>query len=213
MTTYNKETLSTFFITGAVPQGSDFANLINSQVNIVETSAQQMAGPLGTTELIASRISAGNTNITGMMTIAGQTSAAGINCSVLSAATINTGVIVATSVIATGTVSAQSLFASTKIINSIAIISAAGTAQATSSLCSASICRLAGVVDGQTTGFSLMGNRAGWNQKIYGANLSANLYPPVGGTINALGANAAFSLAVNTLYDVVAITNSAYAVK
>lgn len=213
MTTYNKQTLATFFQTGDVPQGSDYANLIDSQVNIVETSAQQMAGPLGTTELITSRVSAGNANVTGTLTIAGLTSAAGINCANVSAAS---GYF-SNDVFVSGNITAASLSITsanvTTVINPVAIISAAGTTQATGSLCSASICRLAGVVDGSTTGFTLMANRTGWTQDIYGANASANLWPPTGGTINALGANAAFALATNTLYRVVHLAASAYAVK
>lgn len=219
MTTYSKQTLATFFQQNDVPSGTDYANLIDSQVNIVETSAQSMAGPLVATEFITPRVSAGNVKVTGSISIDGVTSAVGVFANSLSVATtvsaasVYTNVLSCASAVATGTVSAASVFAGTKIINTVAIISAAGSAQATASLCSASICRLAGVVDGQTTGFALMANRAGWNQKLYGANASANLWPPTGGTINALAANAAFSLATNTLYDVVHLTASAYAVK
>lgn len=219
MTTYNKQTLATFFQTNDVPAGADYANLIDSQVNIVETSAQSMAGPLVATELIAPRVSAGNIKATGSVSIDGVTSAVGLFANSLSVATtvsaasVYTTVLVCTSVVATGTVSASSIYASNRMINTVAIISAAGTTQTTGSLCSAAICRLAGVTDGSTTGFTLMANRAGWNQKLYGANASANLWPPTGGTINALAANAAFPLATNTLYDVVHLTASAYAVK
>lgn len=60
MTTYNKATLKTFFQTNDIPDGSDYANLIDSQVNIVETSVQSMGGPLFTPELITNRVSASN---------------------------------------------------------------------------------------------------------------------------------------------------------
>lgn len=219
MTTYNKSTLATYFQTNDVPTGTDYSNLIDSQVNIVETSAQAMGGPLSTPELITSRVSAGNANITGSLSIAGTISAVGTYVNTLSvavsisAASVYTNVLSCASAVATGTVSAASVYAGTKIINTVATISAAGTTQTTGSLCSASICRLAGVTDGSTTGFTLMANRTGWNQKLYGANASANLWPPTGGTINALAANAAFPLATNTLYDVVHLAASAYAVK
>lgn len=95
----------------------------------------------------------------------------------------------------------------------VATISAAGTTQATGSLCSASICTLKGVVDGSTTGFRLMANRTGLTQRLYSDSVSANLWPPTGGTINALAANAAFPLAASTLYTVVYLAASAYAVK
>lgn len=208
MTQYSKATLTTFFQQNDVPQGTDYANLISSYVNQVDTAEQAMAGALNTTELIASRVSAGILNVTGAVTFGGSFSPAG-------GLSTTTGTF-------TGNVSASDAYVSTInasasrvtiALNPVAIISAAGSAQGTASPCSAAICRLAGVVDGQTTGFALMANRAGWEQKLYGANASANLWPPTGGTINALGANLPFALAVNTLYDVVHLTASAYAVK
>lgn len=60
MTTYDKTSLKTFFQTNDVPSGADYANLIDSQVNIVETSVQSMGGPLFTPELITNRVSASN---------------------------------------------------------------------------------------------------------------------------------------------------------
>lgn len=64
MTTYNKATLKTFFETADVPTGTDYANLIDSYINIVETSAQAMAGALQTTKLITPLVSAFNINAT-----------------------------------------------------------------------------------------------------------------------------------------------------
>lgn len=65
MTNYNKTTLKTFFETGDVPSGQNFADLIDSNVNLVETGLQTMAGALSSTEFIASRVSAGSVNVTG----------------------------------------------------------------------------------------------------------------------------------------------------
>jgi len=64
MTTYSKATLKTFFEQGDVPTGTDYANLIDSQINIVEASQQNMGGALSTPELITPRISAANVNVT-----------------------------------------------------------------------------------------------------------------------------------------------------
>lgn len=71
MTTYNKTQLKTFFEQGDVPQGSDYSNLIDSQVNIAETGGQSMAGPLTTTKLSTPLVSAATGNITGNLTIGG----------------------------------------------------------------------------------------------------------------------------------------------
>lgn len=65
MTTYNKATLKTFFQTGDVPQGGDYANFIDSCLNLVETAEQQMGGNLNTTKLITPTVSATNINATG----------------------------------------------------------------------------------------------------------------------------------------------------
>lgn len=70
-TTYNKSTLSTFFQNGDVPQGSDYQNLIYSQVNLVETAIQTMAGPLFTTDLTTANVSASNLNIINSVTFPG----------------------------------------------------------------------------------------------------------------------------------------------
>lgn len=217
MTQYNKTTLKTFYENGDVPTGADYANFIDSYVNQVETAEQAMAGALKTTEVIASRVSAGNMVVTGTLSVTGATNFIGL----VSAATLNVGTTatIGTTLTVGGDVSANTgtVYASaariTTTYNPVATISAAGTTQGTGSLCSAAICRLAGVTDGSTTGFSLMANRAGWTQDIYGANASANLWPPTGGTINALGANLPFALAINTGYRIIHLAASAYSVK
>lgn len=207
MTTYNKQTLKTFFQTGDVPDGTDYANLIDSQVNIVETSAQIMGGPLSTPELIASRISAGNANFTGTLSVAGITSASTLYADnfIVSAATYN-------NLIAT-TLSANTVYSTNGMISSVGIISAAGTAQATAASLVNIINRGKGIVDGQTTGFMPLRNRAGLVQYLYNEGTSANLWPPLGGTINGLTANSPLSLVASAMVTIVHLAASAYAVK
>lgn len=77
MTTYTRSALKTFFETGDIPFGIDYANLIDSCLNIVDTSAQVIASPIQTPELAATRVSATNINITGTL------SAKNINVSAL----------------------------------------------------------------------------------------------------------------------------------
>lgn len=202
MTTYNKATLKTFFETNDTPGGSDYANLIDSQVNLVETAGQSMAGPLQTTELATSRVSAGNVNATGTMTIAGQTSAAGLNL---------TGDVSANA----GSVYASAMRVASGYYQLPVIISAAGTSQATgASMGTNGIVRAKGIVDGSTTGFTLLANLTGFEQTIWvEENTSCNLWPCVGGQINALSSNAAFGMTGNTKYVVTHIKASGYAVK
>lgn len=219
MTTYNKQTLATFFQTGDVPTGTDYENLIDSQVNIAETSTQAMAGSLSVNELVAARVSAGNLNITGIISAAS-----------FSVDSLTTGNIVATTLVA-GSVSAQSVNVAVDISaggsvyanasraefnfhGSPVIVSAAGTAQATGALLAIEMPRLQGATDGVSTGFRLLSNMAGWAQYLANeCSVSANLWPPVGGRINGLANNAAFPMAANTPYIVMHVTASAYSVK
>lgn len=199
MTSYNQATLKTFFETGDVPFGSDYANLIDSFVNTVDTSNQMMAGSLTPTELITARVSATNANVTGT----------------LSAGTfaIN-NLSITTDISAGGTVYASASRAPINYHGTPVIISAAGTAQATGALLTSEFCRLQGASDGQTTGFTLKANQIGWVQYLSGeCSVSANLWPPTGGTINALSTNIPFPIAANTSYIVMHRTASSYAVK
>lgn len=192
MTNYNKQTLGTFFQTGDVPSGTDYQNLIDSQVNIVETSVQAMAGPLSATELITPRISAANVNVTG---------------------TLTTGTFTPSSLSITNDVTAGGQVYCSATRSSFLIVSALGTTQATGAPLVSQISRLKGVVDGSTTGFIILANRIGWQQTVYNDAVSANLWPCIGGAINALSSNAAFAMATNTQYIITHIGASAYAVK
>lgn len=227
MTTYNKQTLATYFQTNDVPSGTDFANLIDSQVNIVETSVQAMAGPLSTTELIAARVSAGNIIATGTFSAAamkgtslgllGDVSANSVMASAasftanVSAATLNvTGDVSAS----TGTVYASAMRSTNGIFAGVGIVSAAGTTQGTAAVLTNVVNRGQGVADGSTTGFAIPANRTGLVQYLtVETNTSANLWPPTGGTINNTAANTVFALAGRTTYTIIHLAASAYGVK
>lgn len=198
MTNYNKTSLKAFFETGDVPSGQNFSDFIDSYVNIVETAVQTMAGALSTTELQAARVSAGTGNFTG----------------ITSAATLYTDTHFTGVLTVTGDVSANSgtIFASANRWSN-GIVSAAGTAQATGAALVYTVNFGAGVADGATTGFLLSSNQAGRVQYITNGGASANLWPCVGGQINALSSNAAFGMAANTLYTIVHTKASGYAVK
>ncbi len=217
MTTYNKATLKTFFETNDVPTGTDYANLIDSQVNIVETAVQSMAGPLAPTELITARVSATNVNITGTLTVAGVFSAANFIADKVTTSAVVANVVSAT-VVNVATVSADAVYASAMrsvngFFGSVGIVSAAGTTQGAATVLPNVINRGAGINDGTATGFAIPANRIGLTQVIVNGAASANLWPPTGGAINALGANTVFPMAANIPYAIYHITASAYAVK
>ena len=252
MTTYNKTTLKTFFEQGDIPTGTNYADLIDSNVNLVETAIQTMAGPLSTTELITPRVSASNAvfgganfaiNVTDGLNV----SADSCTFDVLGTVNFDVGNFTVFTSGATGILLEDAFGSSLTIDNADAqllaidqliiqgsaveiystadiqlqaplrytapvIISAAGTAQTTAALLTSTINRGKGVVDGTTTGFRPPANRAGLVQYLYNEGASANLWPPTGGTINGLAANAVFPLAASAAYTILHLTASAYAV-
>lgn len=146
------------------------------------------------------------------LNISGTTSANTISVSGVSAVRINT-VTLSANVANILTVSANAAYLTTQFAP-VAIISAAGTTQATATLCNATISRLQGTADGTDTGYALMANMIGRTQfLVHEGTVSANLYPPVGGKINALGTNAAFAMAASTPYTVIYTVASSVWVK
>lgn len=214
----NKNTLVALFETGDVPSGSDYADLINSNLNLFETAVQTGLGPYNPTELITARVSAGNGNFTGTLAVAGALTAGSFAPSTISVSTMlsarnaNVSALVVDNANIRGTTSAATVFVNL-LQQQTVNISAAGTTQGTAATVSATICRLRGAADGTATGYILMANRQGWVQQVFNENtVSANLYPCTGGQINALASNAAFGMAASTLYTVVHTRASGYAV-
>lgn len=209
MTTYNKTNLKTFFEQGDIPSGTDYANLIDSQVNIAETSEQMMAGNLNVPKLITSLVS----STTGDFVTLNATT---LNVVSVSAPTIGTTLIITTTVSAAGTIYSNSLSTQTGIKGKVTIVSAAGSTRATATAMDLSyMLRGQGVADGQTTGFALSVPSVGLIQYfVNDTAVSANLYP--GGTdyvINGLASGAAFALAAHTGYTILHFAASAYMVK
>lgn len=225
MTQYNQATLKTFFQTNDVPSGNDYANFIDSYVNVVDTGVQTVAGTLNPAELVTPRVSATNGVFTGNLAVSGTFTQANLSTNIVSAVAIFSN-FVATSSFATnavtvtgdvsattGTVYASAVRSSSGFIGSVGIVSAAGVTQATAASLTNVINRGKGIADGATTGFTPLANRPGLVQYLFNEGVSANLWPPVGGTINGLAANAAFSLAASAMVTIVHLTASAMAAK
>lgn len=255
MTTYDKQTLKTYFQTGDVPTGADYGNLIDSQVNVAETSAQSMLGKLIVPEVIASRVSCGNIAVTGTFSAATfnvgslvtNTVSAGsvyantfgvINTQYVSArdATIVSGLDVGGMIRASGVIRTSAGITSYGSVTfqpvptfnnafyiysglafhpggtAVATTSAAGTNQGAAATVSASNCvtQCAGVANGVTTGFILQANNTGCIQYLFNPSTSANLYPPSGGQINALGANNPYPLTAGSLTTVIHMSATIY---
>lgn len=204
MTTYNKTNLKTFFEQADIPSGTDYANLIDSQVNIAETSEQSMASNLKVPKLITPLVSA----TTGDYTT--------LNATTLNVTTVSSTKVVTTDVSASGTVYTSATRSQIGNIGNVTIVSATGTARATAAPMPISyMVRGQGVTDGSATGFLLPTPIAGLSTYfIYEGAVSANLWP-VGAdyTINALASGAVFALTANTSYTILFTTASAYRVK
>lgn len=221
MTTYNKTTLKTFFQTGDRPTGTDYANFIDSYINIVETTTQTMAGALNPTELITPRVSATTIFATNNIICNTMISAGNINASgIVSATTVDADNLIAgtanffNDISATnGTIYVSAVRTNAGVFNGVGIISATGSTQSTAAQLTFAINRGKGVVDGQTTGFAIPANRTGLIQYIFNEGVSANLWPPTGGFINGLAVNVPFSLAASTSYTIFHLTASAYGVR
>lgn len=220
MTTYNKTTLKTFFETNDVPTGSDYANLIDSCVNVAETAVQTMSGAINPTELVTARVSATNIIATGTLTVSGIFSASTFvtDTIIASAATFNSmvsanAIKITTDVSADGTVYASAMRSANGFLGSSGTVSALGTTQGAAAPLTFVINRGRGITDGATTGFTPLANRAGLVQYLLNEGVSANLWPPTGGTINGLAANVPFPLVASASVTIFHITASSYGVK
>lgn len=88
MTAQNRDTLKTKFEQGDTPQGTDYEDLIDSALNVADTSAQSVASAIFTPELQATHASAGSINVTGTVSanaasVAGTVSANTVNVQIL----------------------------------------------------------------------------------------------------------------------------------
>ena len=212
MTTYNKTTLKTFFETNDVPTGTDYGNLIDSQINVVDTVDQSISSTLIVPELVTPRVSAATVVVTNSLSIPSGTVSANnmvLNTISASAATFTRtfSTLISAEDTYTGALRTNGIF------GNVIVVSAVGTTQATAATITGVVNRGKGVVDGQTTGFKPPSNFPGLIQYLYNEGPSANLWPPVGGTLNGLAVNVPFPLPSSAMVTVVHLTASAIAVK
>lgn len=202
MTIQNKNTLAAEFQTGDIPDGTNYSNMIESSVNLAETVEQAMAGPLNTTELITSRVSAGNANVTGTLSVGS-----------FALTTLSAASVFADNITVTGTVSASAMTTNT-LKGGVTTIACSGTTLATANGLGFNVTTRITSVSAGDTGVRLGANATGLIQYLYNETAtSANLWPCTGGQINVLGSGAAFALAGSTLYTIVHTKASGYAVK
>lgn len=143
MTAQNRTTLKAAFETGDVPTGSDYADLIDSSLNLVETSAQSIASPVtfsntltitGNLAVDSLTVSAaatvGSMVVQGTMTVSGAVTAGSAN---IAGGAIVVGAVTAGSVGILGALrvsAATSLEGATTIGGTLAVVTAETTATA-----------------------------------------------------------------------------------
>lgn len=223
MTAQTPTTLKTAFENGDTPQGSDFANLIDSSINVATSAEQAIDSNLKTTkELIAARVSADsigvssltvtgtvaftNLALTNGLSVVGTAAFAAVNASGAAvfdgAATFNSAANFNGAATLNGAVTFNSAatFNSSPIVNSLeASTSAGGSNQATATLLNGayfSIIR-AGT---SAQGVSLPTFAVTGQQKAVYNTVTANevkIYPPTSAQINNLGLNTAFILSAD----------------
>lgn len=229
MTTYNRASLKAFFETGDVPQGSDYANLIDSCLNIVDTATQNINSAINPVELITPRVSATNAtfsgtvsaqnvNVNGTLIVQGNFNAANQsvnNLTITGTVSSDKGYLnsIVTSALSVNAASVNTMTYTGFVKYGAGIVSAAGTTQGAAAVLTNIINRGKGVADGTTTGFTPPANNTGLVQYLFNEGASANLWPPVGGTINGLAANAAFPLVASAMVTIIHLTASAMAAK
>lgn len=220
MTARTRASLQSSFENGDVPQGSDYADLIDSCVNLLDTSLQTLAGALYATEVITPKVSAANINITGNVSAANGYFSGSLNgatasfSGLVSAANANISGTVSANSVNTTTVSAADIYGTTATINGLitgqtanitqrltqygVVVSAAGTTQGTAANLPAQINYIQGISDGTATGISIPGGYPGMVMYVINETaVSGNIYPPTDGVINALATNAAYPLPTN----------------
>lgn len=127
MTAQDRPTLKSKFEQGDKPQGTDYADMVDSFVAIAETSAQSMSGNLQVPTIIATNVSAGtvysNDVLVSGLVNAGAVSAQSVATSALTAANGQISVVSAQSV-QTSALAFVAASGSAGIVNSLTVVSA-----------------------------------------------------------------------------------------
>jgi hypothetical protein len=198
MSVLDRVTLKSGFENGDQPQGSDYANLIDSMVNLAETTIQTMNGPL----ILAGGLSAASIS-TGNITATGIVSAASVWAAVADVTTVSAQTIAFTTLnvptsgtVITGNITFTGGCMMQTVDSSIACIS---TVQASARLLTTTINVIKFSATGANDSVRLPGLYPGCTVMIINdTTQSAKVFPPTGGQINALGSNAALDLGPNS---------------
>lgn len=227
MTAKTPAQLLTVFETGDVPQQTDYQDVFDSFVNLVQTAAQSIASDLTLPTLNAQKVSAADI-LTGTNLTVASANISNLNTSTVSAANITSNIVSAQALYASAatfnSVTAQSVVASAGAFTNVtaqSIITSAltvtvlkrpvdtsvraiGTTQGTAKQLTADFNRVVSGSAADNYGV-LLSNNTGREQLVFNdTNINISTYPISGGAINDLGTNNPYvvsaSLAVSFYY-------------
>lgn len=192
MTAQTRAVLKSVFEDGDTLQGTNFSDLIDSFISILDSGTQTISGTLSPNSL--------NTG-TGTFNNIVVSASVSAGSAFFGTASIDTATIItsnATTLNATS-VSAQSIYVSGRNQFSVVIASAAGTTLgAATQLGVQRITRLQGITDGSATGFRLSTPVVGTEQVLINDTaVSANLWPAAGCSIDGGSADAVRAIPAN----------------
>lgn len=198
MSSLDRITLRAKFENGDQPQGSDYEDLIDSALNLAETTVQTLNGPI----VFAGGISAASIS-TGSISMTGTISAATFwgavaNVTTVSAQTVTLSTlnVPTTGASVGGNLTFTAGYLGHTVDTSVAAIS---TAQASARLLTAAVNVIKSSTTAANDSVRLPGLYPGVRFVVINdTTQSARIYPPTGGQINALGTNAALDLGPNS---------------
>lgn len=196
MTILSRATLKLSFENGDVPQGSDYGNMIDSALNLADTSLQTMQGPLSVPSLVATTLS--TTGLT-LSTLSVTSSTALTGTTTVDNATITAGNVVTltapTANITNANISGNLTYGVTGFpVLTVGNFTGVGTIQGTATLVTSPLCILNSSASNDA--YILSNSLAtGSIQRFYaGGGSTFSIFPPSGGTIDGGSTNTAISL-------------------
>lgn len=192
MSELSRVSLKSLFENNDIPDGTDYSDLIDSFVNLVDSSTQTMASKLSLPNIsVTSTVSAATLSLSGAATISGALTVSGQFTSSAASFVDSTHTGVAQYSIGTGYVAnaLTAVSASTMGVEQISVITTAATS---------------------ASGTRLISPRAGLIQKIvYSGDVTACLvFPASGASLN--GGSSSYRILKNSAIDVIHTSSTAY---
>lgn len=218
MTIQNRTTLKSFFNTGDIPTESQYADVMDSFVNLSETGSQILQSPLrapsiGAVAVVSAAAFEGSSaSITGTVsanTFAGNTfTGTTINGTTINSTTIN-ATTVSTATVRAVTVSVTSLYPATVINTLTDNITAIGTTAASAASLGGTTLVVVKTASGSEN--SVIYNSLPLGRQliiINDTNSSVQVFPPNATAFNSLSPSASYEMPASTMAMIISITST-----